>query len=104
MVGNLGFFQPGSHVHGLTVLTEALTAHYGAEHEVLVYEAAVYPVCEPVIQRLPLAELPMAQVTEVSTLYVPPVAAAPVDHKMMARLGMNLSSTDGKSQSSSGER
>ncbi len=90
MVGNLGFYQPGEHVHGLTVLAQVLETYYGLDHQVIVYEAAVYPVCEPVIQRLPLAELPMAQITEISTLYVPPTAAAPVDGEMMARLGMPL--------------
>jgi uncharacterized protein YabN with tetrapyrrole methylase and pyrophosphatase domain len=88
--GNLGFFRPGDHVHGLTVLAEFLETWYAPQHQVIVYEAAVYPTCEPVIQRLPLAELPTARVTQVSTLYVPPQASAPVDGEMMARLGMAL--------------
>jgi uncharacterized protein YabN with tetrapyrrole methylase and pyrophosphatase domain len=86
--GNLGFFRPGDHVHGLTVLAEFLQTWYAPGHKVVVYEAAVYATCEPVIQHLPLAELPTAQVTEVSTLYVPPRAPAPVDGEMMARLEM----------------
>ncbi len=89
MVGNLGFYQEGGHVHGLTVLTEVLETTYGADHEVTVYEAAVYhPVCEPVIHPLPLSKLPQATVTTVSTLFVPPKGSAPVDKEMMARLKM----------------
>ena len=89
--GNLGFYQEGGHLRGLRVLTEVLETHYGADHEVIVYEAAVYyPVCEPVMQRIPLFKLPEAPVTLVSTLYVPPLAPAPVDREMMARLGLSL--------------
>jgi uncharacterized protein YabN with tetrapyrrole methylase and pyrophosphatase domain len=90
MVGNLGFFQAGNHIHGLTVLSEVLATHYGPDHDVTVYEAAVYPTFEPVIQPVPLSKLPEAQVCEVSTLYVPPKAPAPVDDDMMARLKMSL--------------
>jgi uncharacterized protein YabN with tetrapyrrole methylase and pyrophosphatase domain len=89
MVGNLGFYQEGGHLRGLKVLGEVLEETYGPEHEVIVYEAAVYhPVCEPVIQPLPLSKLAEAKVTAVSTLYIPPHAEAPVDNEMMARLGM----------------
>jgi precorrin-6B methylase 1 len=90
MIGNLGSYQEGGQRHGLTVLAEVLGASYGPDHEGVVYEAAIYPVCEPVIQRLPLAQLPEAQLTEISTLYVPPLAPAPLDAAMMARLGMSV--------------
>ncbi|MBP0021742.1 MAG: hypothetical protein J7647_29830 [Cyanobacteria bacterium SBLK] len=89
MVGNLGFYQPNRYQQGLKILTEVLEKDYGTDHEVIVYEAAVYyPVCSPVIERMPLAKLPEAKVTEVSTLYVPPRAIAPLDREMMARLGI----------------
>lgn len=90
MVGNLGFYKEGGQLRGLTVLAEVLETHYGCDHEVIVYEAAVYyPVCEPVIVRVPLFKLPETKVAQVSTLYVPPLAPAPVDGEMMARLGMS---------------
>lgn len=89
MVGNLGFYEPGGCVQGLTILAEVLGKDYGADHEVIVYEAAVYStVCEPVIQRVRLSELPASKITQVSTLYVPPQTLAPVDKEMMVRLGI----------------
>jgi hypothetical protein len=90
VIGQLGFYQEGGNRHGLTVLAEVLEPCYGPDHEVIVYEAAVYPVCQPVIQPLPLARLPQAQITEVSTLYVPPKGPAAVDPEMMARLDISL--------------
>ena len=90
LVGNLGFYEQGGHVQGLKILAEVLEKDYGADHEVVVYEAAVYyPVCSPVIDRIPLSKLPEAKLTEVSTLYVPPKAMASVDRSMMARLGID---------------
>lgn len=88
VIGHLGFYQNGGHGHGLSVLTEELQRWYAPDHEVLVYEAAVYPVGAPVIQRLPLGQLAEAKITEVSTLYIPPKGTASVDQEMMVRLGM----------------
>jgi hypothetical protein len=95
--GNLGFYREDAHLRGLKVLAEVLQTHYCPEHEVTVYEAAVYyPVCSPTIQRMRLCELPNASVTPVSTLYVPPKAPAPVDAEMMARLGISVGPGQGR--------
>ncbi|MEM9542945.1 MAG: SAM-dependent methyltransferase [Cyanobacteria bacterium P01_E01_bin.42] len=89
LIGNLSFFDTERVSRGLKVLTEVLEKHYHRQHEVIVYEAAVYhPVCPPIIQRMPLFKLPESQVSEVSTLYVPPQEQTPADRSIMARLGM----------------
>ncbi|WP_254563710.1 SAM-dependent methyltransferase [Oscillatoria sp. HE19RPO] len=89
LIGNLGFYQEGSEKRGLKVLAEVLQQDYPREHEVVIYEAAVYyPVCQPVINPIPLHSLEQAKVTTVSTLYVPPIGPASVDQEMMIRLGM----------------
>ena len=91
MTGNLGFEREKSQMRGLKVLSEVLETHYSSDHEVIVYEAAVYyPVCEPVIQHIPLSKLAEVGITSVSTLYVPPQAPAPIDSEMMSRLGMSF--------------
>jgi len=91
MTGNLGFQRETSQMRGLKVLSEVLETHYSSDHEVIVYEAAVYyPVCEPVIQHIPLSKLAEVGITSVSTLYVPPQAPAPIDSEMMSRLGMSF--------------
>ena len=71
---------------GLRVLADVLAEQYGADHEVVVYEAARLPVMRPLIIRVPLGALPEARVTEVSTLFVPPKAPALVDPAMLKRL------------------
>ena len=56
----------------LRVLTRRLRRHYPARHPVVLYEAAQFPICDPVIKRMPLAKLPDATVLAMTTLYVPP--------------------------------
>jgi uncharacterized protein YabN with tetrapyrrole methylase and pyrophosphatase domain len=72
---------------GVLALTEKLLEVYRADHEVVVYEAASLPLCQPTIERVPLGALPRAHVTAMSTLFVPPMVEARLDEAMVARLG-----------------
>lgn len=73
---------------GLSVLGERLGELYGAEHELVVYEATPFPVGRPMIERCAVRELADAGVTGLSTLFVPPKGVTPPDADMMARLQM----------------
>ncbi|HEV8630147.1 MAG TPA: SAM-dependent methyltransferase [Thermoanaerobaculia bacterium] len=79
---------------GLALLVEALSEIYPAAHEVVVYEAALYPVCEPLVQRVPLADIGRAKVSTYSTLYVPPARQASVDEGMRSRLGLGVAEAE----------
>lgn len=71
---------------GVAILAETLAGTYGAEHEVIVYEASPYPIVSPLVHRCPLADLPAAPVTSGSTLLVPPLAERATDQDLLARL------------------
>jgi Tetrapyrrole (Corrin/Porphyrin) Methylases len=73
---------------GLSVLGERLGELYGADHELVVYEATPFPVGRPMIERCAVGELADAGVTGLSTLFVPPKGVTPPDADMMARLQM----------------
>jgi uncharacterized protein YabN with tetrapyrrole methylase and pyrophosphatase domain len=73
---------------GVPLLLEALLATYPANHPVTVYEASLYPICPPLIQRIPLSTLPSAKLSTYSTLYVPPASEAPLDHDALVHLGL----------------
>ena len=88
VVGQTGIAGPDPYRPGLRVLADVLVTHYGADHVVLLYEAAIFPVCDPVIQPVPLRRLAEADFNPIATLYVPPLAAAEVDHAMLVRLGL----------------
>jgi len=88
VIGYLGFYDGRRLPDRLAVLRDRLAESYGGAHEVTLYEAAIYPVHPPVIERVALQHLPEASVGQRATLYVPPAADAPLDRAMLARLGM----------------
>lgn len=71
---------------GVAVLAHTLESTYGPVHEVVVYEAAVYPIGPPLVHRCPLSALSDAPVTIASTLYVPPLPDRAVDPEVLASL------------------
>jgi len=71
----------------LPVLVERLAQDYPRDHGVVVYEAAPYPIVDPLIQHLRLDDLPAAAPSPLATLYVPPATVRPFDPEMVARLG-----------------
>ncbi|MFD5268829.1 SAM-dependent methyltransferase [Streptomyces sp. NPDC058335] len=74
------------HRPGAALLAERLTASYGGDHQVTVYEASPYVVTPPRISPVPLAKLSDVQMSASSTLVVPPLPARPVDPEVAARL------------------
>lgn len=91
-IGGIGVadFREGElwNPRGLAILAEELERTYGGAHEVVVYEAALYPIADPLRLATPLAELPQAPVTLASTLYVPPLPQRAGDPALRAALGM----------------
>lgn len=91
-IGHLGFFDAadtGRIQRGLAVLTEELLRHFPPTHEAVLYEAALLPVEPPRMERIPLQALASARVSDISTLYVPPLGPASEDPDMLARLGIS---------------
>jgi uncharacterized protein YabN with tetrapyrrole methylase and pyrophosphatase domain len=75
---------------GLQLLAEYLLRVYPPDHEVVFYNASIYPVGGPVLRRLPLGALAALEAAPAPTLYVPPLPPRPVDHELAERLGLRL--------------
>jgi uncharacterized protein YabN with tetrapyrrole methylase and pyrophosphatase domain len=58
---------------GVNALARLLARHYPRSHDVIVYEAAQLPVCDPIVVRVPLSRLGSVEVSTLATLYVPPI-------------------------------
>lgn len=86
MIGNEGMFDPERAPAGLDLLATHLLLTYPAGHCVILYEAAYLPLTAPQIQQVDLADLFTATVTQLTTLYVPPLAPAPIDPAMAVRI------------------
>jgi hypothetical protein len=63
----------------LRVLAAFLRRQYPARHPVVVYQAAQFPTCEPIVERTTLAKLPQTTVLPMSTLYIPPKPSRALD-------------------------
>lgn len=68
------------------VLVDVLARHYPLDHEVTIYRAATLPTQTPRMERLPLAQLPQADLNGADTLVVPPAAPLLRDEAIAARL------------------
>jgi uncharacterized protein YabN with tetrapyrrole methylase and pyrophosphatase domain len=87
-VGDWTFQQDNSDNSALLLLLEKLSEYYTPDHPVVVYEAAVFLGCEPVIRRVTLSELPETPLSSASTLYIPPAQPPAADWNMRERLGL----------------
>ena len=72
----------------LGILAQRLGELYPDDHEIVIYEAAAYPIWEPTIKRLRLVDLAGADIPPMATMVVPPRAAPSVDPVMLDRLGL----------------
>jgi len=91
-IGVIGQFHRqfvGLPADGLAILTRELRHSYPAQHEVIVYEAANFPGCDPVVAKMPLQALPRCAVTRISTLYVPPARTVERDPDVARELGLD---------------
>lgn len=73
----------------LALLAEYLQQFYPSTHEIIVYEASPFAICDPKVERLPLSKLSEAPVSNMSTVYVPTHGNAPIDSEMAQKLGRN---------------
>ena len=73
---------------GLAMLADILAEHYPADHELIIYEAATLPLCEPKIEKVLLRELEFAKPTIISTLVVPSKGMPAYRQDRLAKLGL----------------
>lgn len=73
-------------------LADYLARFYPRDHEVAIYEAAEIPLGNPVLIRVPLRRLHNADVTGISTLYVPPLGLPGPKRSRLEALGLPVAS------------
>ena len=71
---------------GLQVLANRLGDAYGPDHDVVLYQAALYAIAGPWIRTVRVSALPAAEVPLMATLYVPPMGARRPDARMFDAL------------------
>jgi len=93
-VGDMGFRFRGYDRRNLPIFVEYLEKFYGQDHEVLLYQAAQYPVCKPIIRKVAIRDIAAANPTGITTLYIPPKILHSTDREMLSRLGLARPASD----------
>jgi tetrapyrrole (corrin/porphyrin) methylase-like protein len=92
LIGEMGYRRKGFLNRNLEMLIDYLQATYGPDHLVTHYVAARYPTLEPQIATYELRRFLepkiRATLTGISTFYIPPRDAAPVDLDVAISLGL----------------
>lgn len=68
------------------VLVELLSQWYPLDHQVILYEAVNLPIKPPRIERIPLSDLPKAQMDLKTTLVIPPATTAKANQVILDKL------------------
>ena len=89
-VGDLGFRFAGYDNRNLGVFVEYLLEFYEPSQQMVHYQASQYAGVAPAVDRITLSELVEAQVTGISTLYIPPVGERATVPEMVTALGLRL--------------
>lgn len=76
--------QKGKH---LDLLKIKLMNYYPTSHEVILYEASIYPGLQPLIKTFWLEQLEEQDVSTLSTLYIPPINQRKASKQILEQLG-----------------
>lgn len=88
VIGRLDYAADGVDRKKLALLTRKLLETYPKSHTGTLYEASSLPGFPPQIEEVRIDALHKADVSPITTMYVPPAREAPIDRAMMARLGL----------------
>jgi precorrin-6B methylase 1 len=93
-VGDLGYNSRGYDRRNLPVLAEYLISFYGEDYEVILYEAAQYPICEAKARKIQMKDFGTFKTTGLTTMYIPPKSLPPRNEEMIKRLGLEVPKFD----------
>jgi Tetrapyrrole (Corrin/Porphyrin) Methylases len=86
VVGDATFKKFGYDLSAFPLLIERLLQYYPPNHVAYLYEAAIFPGCEPIIQPAEIQSLGQLPLSAGKTLYIPPAYATASDPVMYARM------------------
>jgi len=86
VIGVLGLPIDHHPKKGLELLKEYLIEKYPLDHEVIIYEAAQYPLFKPRIECVLLKDLPIANISRLTTLYIKPNQIKKPNQYMLSKL------------------
>ncbi len=86
VVGDSTFKRNGYDTSAMPLLIERLMQYYPPAHVAYLYEAAVFPGCQPIIIKLSISMLGQVPMSAGYTLYIPPSMPTMADPAIYARM------------------
>lgn len=86
-IGQTVFSRGRQPEENIKVLAEVLSGFYGPDHEAIAYQAAIFSISKPTIEKVPLSRLHEVDLG-LATLYVPPLREGPIDFGLLDRFGI----------------
>lgn len=86
LVGDLSLKRFETNREKLALLVEKLGRDYPLDHQVILYEAATNVLEQTRIERLPLSQVPEAEISAITTLVIPPCRELQYDQEYMGKL------------------
>ena len=90
VVGDVSLTQLKPAENGLVMLKEKLLKWYPADHQITLYEASTLPIMAPRIESIRIDDLTAAEVTAITTAYVPPLAEPELDLEFCGRWNVDI--------------
>lgn len=78
------------HQKGTKILVDYLSSYYSHHHEVFLFEGSQYPHIASTIKSTQLLNLPEANISRITSLYIPPARKAICDLEMLKKLDLSL--------------
>jgi uncharacterized protein YabN with tetrapyrrole methylase and pyrophosphatase domain len=91
VVGKMSIEKVEQADDNLKVLVDELLKYYPKSHEVILYLSSQFNIIESTIKRLPLSELPVSTIPELSTLFIPPAKPKQLNLTMAKKLNIDIS-------------
>jgi hypothetical protein len=85
-LGDWTYQTQGYNLKALPLLIDKLLTLYPPDHEVVVYEGAIFPGCASVINPVPLRDLSSTHLSAATTLYLKPAKQTALDNRYAPQL------------------
>lgn len=96
VIGEIHFPTKDSYKSGVSYLSEVLAGKYNPSHVCVVYEAAEFKFSDPKIEKTTIDLLAGANITPISTLYIPPQNESVASKEVLENLNMDANRKYGR--------
>lgn len=90
IIGNIGSVFNKNSKDGLALIQKKLLQTYSPEHEIILYEASLYPGVQSKIVKFPLQYLMEQDMSSLSTLYVPAKKRKTINRNLFSKLNLKI--------------